>query len=317
MTDSGGERDHPLGVAEAEGTLEVCFDEDRMMHWSIPQLALVRNEPHGWGYAAWTPPTGLAYGRVDRIGGRGHPEFKKRVLDLRRALNELRTGALLLLAGGLQEDDGCTLDDAGLDIVIDLEEAGVALDDVVCRSRGQIMESLTPLAPGSAAELGPVLAVHQATGVRFSQDDTASALAVGLLVAVAGAPLAAGVGAPPRPDPRERPPAGPPGQHLATGSNEVTDALLTVQQLADLLGIVRSSAYRLVRHLPVYRVPGVGVRLRRSDVEAWLASHRRNHVGTTPRSHRRGTPVASARDDDDAEVLPGLTRRQLKEQAEF
>lgn len=92
--------------------------------------------------------------------------------------------------------------------------------------------------------------------------------------------------------------------------------VLTVDEVAALLGISRSAAYRLRRHVPSYRLPGVGLRFARADIEAWIAAHRRDPAAAIAApARRRGTRVASARDDDDEEVLPGLTRRQLREQA--
>lgn len=91
--------------------------------------------------------------------------------------------------------------------------------------------------------------------------------------------------------------------------------LLTVAQLAEFFGVSRSAAYRLSRRLRSYRAPGVGLRFRRSDAEAYLEAHGRDPGAAVHPIRRRGTRVASAGDDLDAEVLPGLTRRQLREQA--
>lgn len=91
---------------------------------------------------------------------------------------------------------------------------------------------------------------------------------------------------------------------------------LTVHDLADRFGISRSAAYRLSQRLPSYRLPGIGVRFKLSDVEAFEGQFRREPVAGrgSGAARRIGMRVAS---DDDQVVIDGLTRRQLKEKAGF
>lgn len=93
--------------------------------------------------------------------------------------------------------------------------------------------------------------------------------------------------------------------------------LLTVDDLAAALQISRSAAYRLASRVPGARIPGVGLRFRRQDLEAFVeASKRRTVPPPKPKRPglRHGMRVAG---DDDVEILPGLTRRQLREKAGF
>lgn len=93
------------------------------------------------------------------------------------------------------------------------------------------------------------------------------------------------------------------------------DDPLDAETAAALLGICVDSAYKLVRKIPSYNVPGVGVRFRRSDVMAYLyrEQHRRDpkHRPARPRA---GTRRASAPAE---EVVPGLTSDELKQKAGF
>lgn len=80
---------------------------------------------------------------------------------------------------------------------------------------------------------------------------------------------------------------------------------LSPKQVAEYVGISLSSAYELVHALGVKKKPHVRLRVRRQMVDDYL----------TPPEPQAGTPAACpGTDDDDDEVLPGLTRRQLREQ---
>ena len=50
------------------------------------------------------------------------------------------------------------------------------------------------------------------------------------------------------------------------------ERLLTVREAAELLSIHPKSLYRLIsqRRIPFIRKPGIGYRLRHSDLEKWL-----------------------------------------------
>jgi hypothetical protein len=105
---------------------------------------------------------------------------------------------------------------------------------------------------------------------------------------------------------------------VTSGAGPAEPELLSAADLADLLGIAVSSAYRLARVIPSYKLPGVGLRFHRADVEAFTQAHRRDPaVGARPQCPARGVGMRLATADDDEEVLPGLTRRVLKEQAGF
>ena len=95
--------------------------------------------------------------------------------------------------------------------------------------------------------------------------------------------------------------------------------LLTVAQLAEFFGVSRSAAYRLARRLRSYRVPGVGLRFRRSDAEAFLEAHGRGPLEavtvTAPPARCLGMPVVHQPNDLNAEVAPGMTRGELRDLA--
>lgn len=99
-------------------------------------------------------------------------------------------------------------------------------------------------------------------------------------------------------------------------SKSVRSEWLTVQDLATRFGISRSAAYRLVKHIPSHRLPGVGLRFRLVDVETFeqAAKFRRVPDAATPRRRAAGMPVALESDDDEV-VFEGMTRRELREKA--
>ena len=92
--------------------------------------------------------------------------------------------------------------------------------------------------------------------------------------------------------------------------------LLNVAEVMVLLGISRSAAYRLAGEIPTYKLPGVGLRFRRRDVEAFVERHRGDPAARTADLRRLGTPAAGqANDDQEVPGVPGLTRRELRRQA--
>jgi len=91
---------------------------------------------------------------------------------------------------------------------------------------------------------------------------------------------------------------------------------LTTEQVMTYLGISRSGVERIKKAVPWRKAPGVGVRFKRSDIDRYLEEYRIDPPELTPTHpiRDRGTPIAKG---DDVEVLPGVTRAQLKEQAGF
>lgn len=118
---------------------------------------------------------------------------------------------------------------------------------------------------------------------------------------------------------RDRAPAGRTQEpqaddHRALPGRQPAREWLTMEQLAEYLDISASSAYRLAWKLGARRKPLVGLRVRRVEVDEYMAPQVDGAPGSAPQP---GLTVACPSDDDDEEVLPGLTRRQLKEQAGF
>lgn len=81
---------------------------------------------------------------------------------------------------------------------------------------------------------------------------------------------------------------------------------LSAPELAEYLGISLSAAYRLAHDLGARRRKRVGLRVRRALVDQHVAP-----PPPAPPVGPAGTPPACP-DRDDEEVLPGLTRRQLR-----
>lgn len=114
--------------------------------------------------------------------------------------------------------------------------------------------------------------------------------------------------------PRPRPLA--PVTPSATTLDEMKPStMLTVDDIVRLFSVSRSFAYELKGHVPSFNFGGL--RFRKGDIEDYLRSRERRPTRLVHRPPRRsGTPVASAGSDDE-EVLPGLTRRELKKKAGF
>jgi len=91
---------------------------------------------------------------------------------------------------------------------------------------------------------------------------------------------------------------------------------LTTEQVMTYLGISRSGVERIKKAVPWRKAPGVGVRFKRSDIDRYLEDYRIDPPEQTPTHpiRDRGTPIAKG---DGVEVLPGITRQMLKEQAGF
>lgn len=108
--------------------------------------------------------------------------------------------------------------------------------------------------------------------------------------------------------------------------------LLTARQLSGLLGCATCAAaaalaripthagckltavYRLVSYLPSYRIRGMGLRFARADIDHHIAAGRRVPA-PAPSRPTPGPPLASAPPDEDEEIMPGMTRRQLHAKA--
>lgn len=84
---------------------------------------------------------------------------------------------------------------------------------------------------------------------------------------------------------------------------------LTPEDIAAYLCISLSSAYRLAHDLGARRRKRVGLRVRRTLVDAHVSP-----PTPAPADSPAGTQPA-CRDREAEEVLPGLTRRQLRERA--
>ena len=56
----------------------------------------------------------------------------------------------------------------------------------------------------------------------------------------------------------------------------MSEPLLSAKQVAALLGTRQNTVYELASsgRLPSFRIPGVGRRFRRDEIEDWLESHR-------------------------------------------
>ena len=106
----------------------------------------------------------------------------------------------------------------------------------------------------------------------------------------------------------------PVGTKHAADRERSSQRWLTVAEVANYLGISRTSVTRLKQLIPWVKAPGVGVRFRLDDVERFLDEHRVVPPTVRPARHviRAATAVG-----DDVEVVPGLTRRQLREKAGF
>lgn len=97
--------------------------------------------------------------------------------------------------------------------------------------------------------------------------------------------------------------------------------LITVRQLSAMLNISKSSAHRIAGIIGVFRLPAGGLRVRREDVDRFLAEHYHRgesddgaagaSASVASPAVRSGTVAAVTLSDDD-EVLPGLSRRELK-----
>ena len=103
---------------------------------------------------------------------------------------------------------------------------------------------------------------------------------------------------------------------------------LTVRAAADYLALSRDQMYRLLQVIPHTNAPGVGVRVDRRDLDAYMAKHRRRSAhdaaesgpviqksgksGKRRRKRRAGTPGAC---DPGTEVFPGLTREDLRDKS--
>lgn len=92
---------------------------------------------------------------------------------------------------------------------------------------------------------------------------------------------------------------------------------LSPAQLAAYAGISIDSAYRLAWSLGARRRRHVGLRVRRALVDEHLTKPDPAPAAATRAPRKAGAPVACQTSDDDEEVLPGITRGMLKEQAGF
>lgn len=88
--------------------------------------------------------------------------------------------------------------------------------------------------------------------------------------------------------------------------------LLTVADVVALFQVSRSFAYSLKCKIPHTKFGGL--RFRKADIEDYLATHTRTPVTNSSRPRPRGMPVALRRLD---EVVPGMTREELKKKAGF
>lgn len=92
---------------------------------------------------------------------------------------------------------------------------------------------------------------------------------------------------------------------------------LTVQQVAEILNCSIESVYDLrSRNLVAStKMPEVGVRFLRGDIEDYVAKHTRHPVRTSRASKSRTRGRSSSRDQE--EVVPGITREELKRRVGF
>ena len=116
-----------------------------------------------------------------------------------------------------------------------------------------------------------------------------------------------------RPTPhRERP--------VRSAGLEVEDEALTAKQVAALLNCSLDAVYEL-RYSGLLRstkMPRVGVRFQRADIEEfWLAHTRRPDAKVTNSPELPRGPRAGRSRDGDEEVIPGLSRAELKKIAGF
>lgn len=92
--------------------------------------------------------------------------------------------------------------------------------------------------------------------------------------------------------------------------------MLTVDDIVRLFSVSRSFAYELKGHVPFFNFGGL--RFRKGDIEDYLRSRERRPTSLLNRKNPRGgTLVASTAGDDDEEVVPGVTRRELRKKAGF
>ncbi len=99
-------------------------------------------------------------------------------------------------------------------------------------------------------------------------------------------------------------------------NNQKSKVWLNIQQVTDYLGISRAAAYRLVQRIRSFPAPGVGLRFLRDDIDAYVEGECRAPIATefSPPAPPR---FRIAETGDDEEVLPGLTREELKRRAGF
>jgi excisionase family DNA binding protein len=91
---------------------------------------------------------------------------------------------------------------------------------------------------------------------------------------------------------------------------------LSISQVAEYLGISRATAYRLARRVRSFPTPGVGLRFLRDDIDSYVEGQGRAPVATDfPIANEPGSRVGCR--DGAVEVLPGLTREELKRKAGF
>lgn len=276
-----------------------------------------------------------------------HPDGLPDLRDLRRRLDDFEESIDHLVV--VLHDDGCVdLDDLRHHALVSLAGKASTSERIV-QSNEQVANLLDLPAALDCADVRPV--IERDLGLALP-DDLAAGLLRAVAFAVAGhretarrdamvrviaAPIPSGSQregedcasahtdldeAVPRsnggaPAGRTRACVDPALARIRNG-DESLDAreLLSIPDLITIYGMSRSAAYRLGRVVPSHRLPGVGLRFARADIDAWLSDHRR--VPCPPSSPRRkrmhGMQFASGSDDDEV-VFEGMTRRQLKEKA--
>lgn len=264
------------------------------------KVAIAPERHAGWSVAI-ADAGGLITATVPAVPGTGVP-----VLDSILALVTplAATGDRVEVVIELFPGDESYSTDIAVAVMRELTAAGIHVDDdPTYLRRARVVEGLTVAAADDQAPDFLALAVARGCPPNASEGQA-------MAVLLARAPAAVWR--------RRSSLPSAPGRSLGRPMREVPPdrEQLSIHEIVIIYGISRAAAYDLRRRIRSYRF--YGVRFRRAEVEAFLESTARPPEPLAESRIRAGMSLASLpTGGDDEEVLPGLTRGELKKKAGF